>query len=140
MIRRAHFETIGGFSSDYFMYTEDIDLCLKSQRAGRRAYYVPQAVVVHHGGGSSSQAPVSKFAAVMRVESQWRFFRKTRSPAYAALYRATLAGASVLRIALLLAAWPVRVPLRGPRRAGALPKWAARLRWTLGGERWVRDY
>ena len=140
MIRRGHFEAIGSFSTDYFMYAEDMDLCLKSQRAGRHAYYVPQAVVVHHGGGSSSQAPVSKFAAVMRVESQWRFFRKMRSPAYAALYRIGLAGASVLRIALLLAAWPVHTLRHGPDGASALAKWAARLRWTLGGERWVRDY
>ena len=27
-----------GFSTDYFMYAEDMDLCLKSQRAGRHAY------------------------------------------------------------------------------------------------------
>ena len=38
MIRRAHFEAIGSFSTDYFMYAEDMDLCLKSQRAGRHAY------------------------------------------------------------------------------------------------------
>jgi N-acetylglucosaminyl-diphospho-decaprenol L-rhamnosyltransferase len=140
MIRRAHFEAIGMFSTDYFMYAEDMDLCLKSQRAGPQAYYVPAAVVVHHGGKSSEQAPVSRFAAVMRVESQWRFFRKMRSPAYAALYRAALGGASLLRITLLLSAWPVQALRRRPGNAGALPKWVARLRWTLGGERWVRRY
>jgi len=139
MVRRSHFEAIGMFSTDYFMYAEDMDLGLKSRRRGLRTYYVPQAVVVHHGGGSSSQSQVSKFAAVMGVESQWRFFRKMRSPAYAALYRIAIAAASLLRIAVLLLAWPWRSgrPWASP---GALRKWTARLRWTLGGERWVRDY
>ena len=75
----------------------------------------------------------------MGVESQWRFFRKMRSPAYAALYRIAIAAASLLRIAVLLLAWPWRSgrPWASP---GALRKWTARLRWTLGGERWVRDY
>jgi N-acetylglucosaminyl-diphospho-decaprenol L-rhamnosyltransferase len=141
MVRRVDFDAVGMFSNDYFMYAEDMDFCLKMRRAGLHAYYVPRAIVVHLGGGSSSQAPANKFAAVMQLESQWRFFRKMRSPRYAALYRASMAGASAMRIALLLLVWPLHA-LRGApaQRTGALRKWAARLRWTLGGERWVRDY
>jgi N-acetylglucosaminyl-diphospho-decaprenol L-rhamnosyltransferase len=139
MARRSHFEAIGMFSTDYFMYAEDMDLSMKLQRAGLRAYYVPRAIVVHHGGGSSSRTPVSKFAAVMSVESQWRFFRKMRSPRYAALYRVSMGVASILRIALLLLTWPLH-SVRRRTSPSALPKWAARLRWTFGGERWVREY
>jgi N-acetylglucosaminyl-diphospho-decaprenol L-rhamnosyltransferase len=141
MMRRAVFETVDRFSTDYFMYSEDMDLCLKAARAGFKTLYVPAAVVVHHGGGSSAQAPANNFAAVMRLESQWRFFRKTRSPFYAATYRASMCVASALRITALLVLGLVRRKQDGAARVGnALRKWSARLRWTLGGERWVRNY
>ena len=53
MVRRDVFENVGMFSTDYFMYTEDIDLCYKIRTAGYKAYYVRGARVVHHGGKSS---------------------------------------------------------------------------------------
>jgi len=139
LMKRSLFEAVGQFSTDYFMYAEDMDLCLKATRAGFACYHVPTAVVVHHGGGSSAQSTTSTFAAVMALESQWRYFHKMRSPAYAGLYRAAMLFASLLRVAILLLCWPFAALLRRGRAGrAALRKWAARLRWTLGGERWVR--
>jgi N-acetylglucosaminyl-diphospho-decaprenol L-rhamnosyltransferase len=141
MMRRTLFEEVGMFSTDYFMYAEDLDLCLKCGRRGARVYYVPSAVVVHHGGGSSGHASASTFSAVMSVESQWRYFRKTRSPAYAHAYRAVMLFASLLRIALLMLAWPAQlICRRSDMQRHAVRKWRARLRWAFGVERWVRDY
>ncbi|ACB33656.1 glycosyl transferase family 2 [Leptothrix cholodnii SP-6] len=140
MIKRAPFEAIGRFSTDYFMYAEDMALCLKAARAGFGICFVPAAVVVHHGGASSSQARVNTFSAVMAVESQWRFFRNTRSPRYAMLYRAALFGASALRVGVLLLIWPLQALFdRRAARSNAWPKWLARLRWAAGGERWARN-
>jgi N-acetylglucosaminyl-diphospho-decaprenol L-rhamnosyltransferase len=140
MISRARFDAIGGFSTDYFMYGEDMDICLKADRAGLDVYYLPGATVVHFGGKSSANAPANTFAAVMRLESQWRFFRKNESASYAAAYRAVMCVASVLRITALLFAWPLKSLKSGTWSPPvAVKKWLARLRWTLGGERWVRD-
>jgi len=48
-IRRSVLEELGGFDEDYFpAYYEEVDLCLKVRRAGRRVIYVPTAVLVHH--------------------------------------------------------------------------------------------
>jgi hypothetical protein len=141
MISRKVFEQVGMFSTDYFMYSEDMDLCLMAARHGFNAYYVPAAVVVHYGGASSSQSPTSSFSAVMRLESQWRFFRKMYSARYAAAYRACMFFASLLRIAALTMALPLR--LFKPERRGliySLHKWAARLRWTVGAQTWMRNY
>jgi N-acetylglucosaminyl-diphospho-decaprenol L-rhamnosyltransferase len=141
MIRRAVFEQVGLFSTDYFMYAEDMDLCLKAKRSGFETYFVPTATVVHHGGGSSGRTPTTTFSAVMALESQWRFFRKSRSLGYAVLYRGAMFVSSILRLVLLLLLWPIR-GLRDRNWYGhyALRKWGARLRWTLGAERWVRNY
>jgi N-acetylglucosaminyl-diphospho-decaprenol L-rhamnosyltransferase len=141
MMKRSVFERIGMFNTDYFMYSEDIDLCLEVRKAGLSTYYVPMAVVVHHGGGSSSQASANIFSSVMMLESRWRFFRKTRSVWYATFYRVAMFGTCIARVGLVLCVWPAS-RLVGKEFSGrtVLKKWMAKLRWTIGGERWVKDY
>lgn len=141
MISRSAFESVGMFSDDYFMYSEDVDLCFKVRRAGWAVYYVPRAVVLHHCGACSSQNRVDVFSGIMMLESRWRFFKKTRPLWYCWLYRMAMFTACVIRISLVLFVWPL--PYLGRRTFGVkivLKKWCARLRWTLGGEKWVRDF
>src|SRR4029077_806649 len=78
MIKRSVFESVQMFSPDYFMYSEDLDLCFKVARAGWKNYYVGDATVIHHGGRSSSATNESSFATVMMRESLRRFFRIRR--------------------------------------------------------------
>jgi N-acetylglucosaminyl-diphospho-decaprenol L-rhamnosyltransferase len=139
MMKRCVFEDIGMFSADYFMYSEDIDLCYKAHQAGYNNYYVPTAVIVHHGGASSSQASVNTFSAVLMLESRWRYFRKTQSLFYAMLYRISMLAISLIRICLLIILKPV-IKFRGNNILfeTAFRKWLARLYWTLGGESWVK--
>ena len=141
MIKRSVFESVGMFSTDYFMYSEDIDLCFKIWKAGWKIYYVPTAQVIHHGSGSSSQSSVNTFSSVMMLESRWRFFRKTRPPIYCKIYRLAIFSSSLIRIGLLLLAWPITILRReGSSIEFALKRWGARLRWTLGLEKWVKSY
>lgn len=141
MIKRSFLNEIGPFCTDFFMYSEDVELSLRSRRAGATNYYVPNAVIIHHGGSSSAKSEVSTFASVMMLESRWRYFRKTRSAAYGFLYRAGIVGLSLVRVSLTLALWPVGV-LRGQRArwTASGKKWWARFRWALGLERWVKQY
>ncbi len=141
MIKRPVFETVGMFSTDYFMYSEDIDLCFKVQAVGWKTYYVPMAVIIHHGGASSSQTGDSVISSVMMWESRWRFFRKTRSPLYCLLYRMAMFIASIIRIGLILVVWPFYgLRRRAHSIRNVMKKWIARLRWTMGGEGWVKNY
>lgn len=43
---------VGGFDERFFMYGEDIDLCLRVARAGWRVRYWPGATITHLGGRS----------------------------------------------------------------------------------------
>jgi GT2 family glycosyltransferase len=43
----AAFRAIGGFDEAYFLYYEDVDLCRRLRRAGRKVVYVPGAEVIH---------------------------------------------------------------------------------------------
>jgi len=53
LVSREHFDAIGGWSEDYWMYAEDVDLCRRGQQLGLRAAYTPNVQVIHAHGGSS---------------------------------------------------------------------------------------
>jgi len=52
LLRRSVLEQIGGFDPFYFMYQEDLELCLRMLKAHWRIRYVPEAIVFHKGHGS----------------------------------------------------------------------------------------
>ncbi|MDE6378297.1 MAG: glycosyltransferase family 2 protein [Duncaniella sp.] len=54
MIRADLFRELGGFSSDFFMYYEDADLCRRVIKAGYRIASVPAARIIHLEGGSAN--------------------------------------------------------------------------------------
>ncbi len=45
-------QELGGFSDDYFMYWEDVDLSLRCQRAGGNVIVLPDLTAVHEVGGT----------------------------------------------------------------------------------------
>jgi hypothetical protein len=141
MIRRSVFESVGMFSTDFFMYSEDIDICFKVSSSGWKKYFVPTAVVIHHGGASSLQNGINTFSTVMMLESRWRYFRRTRSLWYSRFFRAAIFSASIVRIVLLVLILPVRV-LRGRKISveSGLKKWVASLHWAIGSEDWVKTH
>ena len=52
---------VGGFSRRYFLYNEDLDLCLRLRRAGWRLLYDPDMACVHELGratGSADRSPL----------------------------------------------------------------------------------
>jgi len=70
MVRRDVFEIVAMFSTDYFMYTEDIYICYKIRTAGYKAYYVPAAKVIHHGGKSSATTEKNLASDVLMKDGQ----------------------------------------------------------------------
>lgn len=139
MIKRRVLETIGKFSTDYFMYAEDVELCYKIQRAGYKVYHINDATVVHHGGVSSKQTKVNNLNDVLKRESISRFLEKSDSRFTAFLYRGSMTLVSIARLAVLTALIPVAILLqRSNSFYPKLIKWKKVLRWSLGKEKWAR--
>lgn len=140
MVRREVFNQVNGFSTDYFMYAEDLDLCHKARAAGFTNYYVGDGEVVHHGGGSTQQGR-SRFSEVMIPESVSRMLRKTHGNSYSFCYRLALSGAAGVRLLLLGLSWPAALAIRRKSVwATAFAKWLVILRWGIGLENWVHQY
>lgn len=140
MMRRQVFDAIGGFSAEYFMYSEDTDICYKAHLHGYRNYFVPHTRIVHFGDGSVRSAK-SSFAVAMAIESLWRFMAKHRGAGYAAVYRGAVMLAALCRLGLLWLAHPIAGLRRSPiSPSTSLPKWNTILRWSLTLENWVLRY
>jgi GT2 family glycosyltransferase len=50
LVRTEAFRVVGGFDERFFMYFEDVDLCVRLENAGWRLAHEPDAVVRHAGG------------------------------------------------------------------------------------------
>jgi N-acetylglucosaminyl-diphospho-decaprenol L-rhamnosyltransferase len=132
LIRKKYFDSVGGFSSRYFMYSEDLDLCFKMHKAGIDVCYLDSAEVVHHGGKSSERLDHVGFAAIMQREATWQFLRCNRSEMCAALFRILVAISACLRLIVLLSLFFVRL---GKQKREATQrskrKWCSILYWAV---------
>jgi len=52
IIRKKLFCELGGFDEKYFMYFEDVDLCLRAKKKGWKVVVQPEAKVFHKSGQS----------------------------------------------------------------------------------------
>jgi hypothetical protein len=53
VLRTAEWRQLGGFDEQLSLFYNDVDLCLRLRRAGRRIRYVADAEVMHHRGAST---------------------------------------------------------------------------------------
>jgi len=105
LVHRNVFAAIGMFSEDYFMYSEDLDLCYKAKVAGLKNYYIGKAEIVHYGGTSSP----SEWQTVMKQKAELRFCEKNYGRLYAWFFRVfSIVNASARLTVLALLSFPVK--------------------------------
>jgi GT2 family glycosyltransferase len=72
LLRREAFASVGGFDEGYYMYCEDVDLCLRLQLAGWRLARADDAVVEHRARRASHRDARHLF---WHLASLWRLWR-----------------------------------------------------------------
>ena len=70
LMRREHFDALGGFDEAHQVINNDLDFCLRTAEAGKRVIYTPHATLIHHElasrGGMEEAYDLSAF------ERRWR--------------------------------------------------------------------
>lgn len=103
LIRREVLAQTGSLDTDYFIYSEEVDLCYRIQQAGWAIYWVPQSVVVHYGGQSTQQVAAEMFLRL--YQGKVLYFRKNRGGLAASIYKIILLIAAIVRLAVSPLAW-----------------------------------
>jgi GT2 family glycosyltransferase len=97
LVKREVFEKVAMFSEDYFMYSEDLDLCYKVTRAGLKNYHIGQAAIIHYGGASS----VPERQTVMKTEAELLFCEKSYGHFYRLMFRIALVLNAMARLTIM---------------------------------------
>lgn len=129
LIRR---ETLGEssiFDEEYFIYSEEVDLCTRLKKDGWHLYWLPSSVVIHHGAQSTQQVAEEMFLKL--YAGKVLYFRKHHSKVAVFLYKLILLLAAMSRILLTPLAW-VEKPIKRDEHL-VLSNYYRRLLWSLPG-------
>jgi N-acetylglucosaminyl-diphospho-decaprenol L-rhamnosyltransferase len=74
LLRRRAVSEVGLFDTSFFIYFEEVDLCLRLRRAGWDVRYFPDVTVVHHESQSSATIPERRINEMWR--GRHRYWRK----------------------------------------------------------------
>jgi hypothetical protein len=72
IIRTETLRKVGFFDPEFFLYSEEVDLCRRIQDAGHKIMYWPDIVVVHVGGESSRQIKTLEMSSTGAQLIRWR--------------------------------------------------------------------
>lgn len=53
LIKKKSFNLLNGFDKEFFMYLEDVDLCVRANKSGMKVIFCPHSKILHEGGASS---------------------------------------------------------------------------------------
>lgn len=77
-VRREVIDKVGLLDEQYFMYAEDLDLCLRIKQAGWKIYYHPKAKIIHFkkrsGRSKSEGLPATPETRKLRAQTITYFY------------------------------------------------------------------
>lgn len=79
LFRREVFDQLGGFDPVFFLYAEEIDLCLRVRKAGFEIGLVRESAITHVGGASVSTLAPARLAE-LKLRGLLTFMAKHYSP------------------------------------------------------------
>jgi GT2 family glycosyltransferase len=133
MIKKEDFDSVKGFSNDYFMYAEDIDLCHKVRINGKTIYHIPDSEVTHFGGGSTEATRNSNFSFILMTSASYVFLKKFSGSFKATLFRMAVTISAILRLCIIY----IVNMLFKTDNSYSINKWQSLLRWSIGFENWA---
>jgi N-acetylglucosaminyl-diphospho-decaprenol L-rhamnosyltransferase len=125
VIRRTLFEALHGFDERFFMYFDEVDLCLRARRRGARAMLARNVTIYHHNGACSARVPAKRLFYLLRSRLRYA--------------RAHFAWPQVALLAGLMCSWEPALRFsraalgRGPERLGEVAEAYARFAASLVG-------
>jgi GT2 family glycosyltransferase len=128
-VRKEVVDKIGGIDEGFFIFFEETDWCLRSFRAGWKAYLLPDAKLIHHQGQTVNRAHVRK--RIEYTRSLFRYFRKNH-PALSPWLRLLFPIKNCIEAAFSSLAVALTLGFSGRARRRCVEKWGTLL-WQIQG-------
>ncbi|NDF13094.1 MAG: glycosyltransferase [Proteobacteria bacterium] len=97
LMRRERYLQLGGMDEDYFFHVEDLDLCLRVNKAGGKVLYVPTVRVVHY---RSTSKVSTLFVEWHKARGFVHYFNKHFHERYNLAFRVGTIGGIYARLAV----------------------------------------
>ncbi|MDJ0557457.1 MAG: glycosyltransferase [Microcoleaceae cyanobacterium MO_207.B10] len=81
MVSRKNFEMVGGFNEHFFSDYQDIDLCLKLRKNGKRIVFTPRSVLINHQSEKHRQKNYDVVDYMLLLD-QWQIYMDLGDPYY----------------------------------------------------------
>ena len=85
LVRKDVLGEVGPMDEEYFMFIEELDLCLRIKAKGNKIYFIPDAQITHYGGESRNQNPEG--LTIIGLNSLFRYFNKFEGPQRTYLFK-----------------------------------------------------
>ena len=95
LLRSELIQQLGLFDEQFFIYSEEYDLCERIRGAGWQLHWLPEAVITHYIGQSTKQKPDAMFLEL--YHNKIKLFRKHHGRMAARMYKSILALAAFPR-------------------------------------------
>lgn len=97
-VRRALFERLGGFDTDFFLYFEETEFAFRIRKAGFQSVLIPHIRIIHLEGASQTNSLMVNLKKARFFEAgRLLFFRKTRGRGVALVAKSLLATQALAR-------------------------------------------
>ncbi len=94
LTKKEILDDIGVFDEDYFMYTEEVDLCWRIKKKGWQVWFLPKWNITHLGGASST----AEFPILSEFKGIKTFYKKNKPGWQMPVVRFFLKGGAAFRI------------------------------------------
>ncbi|NET42657.1 glycosyltransferase [Okeania sp. SIO2B3] len=81
MVSRQNFEMVGGFNEHFFSDYQDVDLCLKLRKNGKRIVFTPRSVLINHQSEKHRQRNYDVVDYMLLLD-QWQICMDLGDPYY----------------------------------------------------------
>jgi len=80
LVRKDVFKSLGGFDGDYFLYSDEVDICHRAWISGYYVAYAPDSIVYHYGGGTARRLNSNRSGILYeRLKSSLHIYYGTRN-------------------------------------------------------------
>jgi GT2 family glycosyltransferase len=97
MIEKSFFSELDGFGSNVLMYEEDLDLCYRINKTGKKIFYLSSETIIHFGAKSSGQK-YNFFSIIKPRQAEYAFLKSNFGNKRASEYMLVTAIGSLARI------------------------------------------